>query len=342
MRESLSGRARDNGFLSTVIFCICVGGTGAVVAFGAEYLTGVPITEILSWWWREGEGRVPVIVMSSLLFFFAVLLSLWAMAWTQILRGELVPYVWLGPDLINNKGYYYATDDPTRERVTLRVDRDRHGFNYSSSIDSLFLTHTMIRFGPRPEQIGRAMEHGLGPQIKLALFQYVTLLFGVTPVGHVVYQYVQAHGLPSAAPAAWNLAAIVLGPLFAVQVLGLVTGDKALKKKLAAFPEKEYVRVHDTDLKPGDTVTVTLKKKGRERRKSGNKPFDCFYLVEWASGPALTVSAVFAFHASRKIKEKIDELDRLTERQSQIGCRVDENFKLRPTLFDDVKDPDWI
>ncbi|CAN0444847.1 unnamed protein product, partial [Laminaria digitata] len=311
---------------------------------GLEYVLGVPGQDVLSAWWSQSEG----VATFAILFFgsgfvvFALLFSTWAIAWMQIMRGRPVSYVFLGPSLRSDKDYYFALDDRSGYRLEITKRTGGYDYNPSSSLSSLYSIHTMLRYGPEPEDAERALAHNTRSQVLLVAFQYAALLFGLIALRQIVVEYVEIQGVSIARTDLVQSTAVSLLPLLMLQVFGLMSGHVVLGRKVKPFDDVEYTKTHEPGLRPDDKVLARLTERGRRRLSSGNKPFASYYRVEWRPNGTQPVSAVFAFRATWKIRSAIEELDRMTDRGEQLHCVVSEDFKLQPVSLSQHGNVDWI
>ncbi|TQV78487.1 hypothetical protein [Denitrobaculum tricleocarpae] len=316
---------------------LLVAGTVAYGYYGVEFMTGSPAADVLAWWWEQGEGHVPILLCLTALLAFPFLLSLWIDTWIAIAWGNPVDYVFLGPTLEIDKRNYYAVDDPTQERLTIRLPSVPYGRTLTSRIDRLFAAHKMIRLGSDPRLVDTFMGHNTRSRSLTAVMHYVALFWGLAALAQIVIQYGLESGQPVSISYLLTVLAVSLSPLVAFHVLLLVSGHFIARMRFGACGEAPRI-VHDIGLKPGDQLTVQLVKSARAGKNNLKKRL---FLVEWPSKEGLMVTAVMAFYMNGETNAGIKELEGLAKKQDHIDCAVTEHYELRPLLFTEPQAIDW-
>ncbi len=305
---------------------------------GLEFSTGAPPLEVLSWWWTNGEGQIPILLCMAGFLGFSLVFFLWFSNWIKICWGTAVDYVFLGPSLESDRDYYYASDDPTQKRHLLRLQAESYNRSASTPIDLIFSVHKMLRLGSDLTLVELLRGINIRSQLTSIFLQYVTLFWGIAALAQIITQYLKHWGHPISITLLPIVAAISLSPLVVIQILGLISGFVISRRRFGTLEHKNH-KMHKLDLGPGDTVSVKLMDSGRDGGKSQLRKRA--YRVEWSTKEGLTVSAVIAFYVSRKIRREIEELDRLTRHQGHTDCRVSEDNKLCPLLFANPEAVDW-
>lgn len=322
---------------STLRLLCLIAGTCAYAYYGLGLMADSPAHEVWAWWWQHGEGRVPVLLCLAALLAFPFMLSLWLGTWSAIAWGETVDYVFLGPTLERDKSHYYAPDDPTRQRLEIRLPSMPYGRTLTSRLDELLATHKMLRLGPDLRQVDIFLGHNTRSRSLHALMHYVLLFWGLTALSQVVLQYREAMGTPLPVSHLLSVIAASLVPLALLHLCGLASGHFIARKRFGGSAQDDRLS-GDIGLKPGDRITVRLVATARQGQNNLRKRF---FLVEWPTRDGLTVNAVIALYLNRKITAEIQELERLTKNKSLIDCGVTEEFTLRPLLFANPNAVDW-
>lgn len=323
-------------FATLRLLCL-MAGTCAYAYYGLEFMTGSPAYEVWAWWWRHGEGKLPILLCLIALLAFPFTLSLWIDTWSAVAWGETVDYVFLGPTLERDKNRYYALDDPTRQRLEIRLPSVPYGRTLTSRVDDLLATHKMLRLGPDLRQVDIFLGHNTRSRSLSALMHYVLLFWGLAALSQVILQYREAMEAPLPIPHLLTVIGTSLIPLMLLHLSGLASGHLIARKRFGGIAQDAPLP-GNVGLKPGDRVTARLVATARQGKKNLRKRF---FLVEWPARDGLMVSAVIAFYLNRKIKAEVQELEQLTRNKSLIDCSVTEQLELRPLLFTDPDAIDW-
>ena len=65
-------------FAAFRLLCL-IAGTCAYTNYGLEFMTSSPAYEVWAWWWRHGEGKVPILLCLTALLAFPLLKAAAAM-----------------------------------------------------------------------------------------------------------------------------------------------------------------------------------------------------------------------------------------------------------------------
>ncbi len=312
------------------------------IAIGIEFAVGPPASQVLSWWWRNGDRQVSVSLLSLGFVAFPLLFARWGRNWLRIIRARAVSYVWLGPTLQPNRDYFFALDDPRRERVVLGSIMADCSNASGTRINLLFAAKSLFGLGPNPEHAIETASLRPRAQALLLLAQYLALGFGLAAAGDVAYQYIEARGPVLTASLLPISALLALLPLVCLHLFGMINGYLTFRRKMTTRQAADHAGVPAHDLKPGDKISVRLMEQTRERTLSEDNFHTGLYRVEWTTEAALTISAIVAIRTTPEHRATIEELDRMTEAHNEIQCLVAEDFKLRPLVLSESEGVDWL
>lgn len=320
----------------------CLAATFIYIAIGIEFAIGSPVPLILSWWWRNGDRESSLLLCALGFVVFPLLFALWGRNCFRLIRARAFGYVWLGPTLERNKGYFFALDDPHRKRVVLSLRMPKCGHDSGTRTNSLCATKYLFGLGSDPGHAVETASLRPGAQARLLLAQYLALGFGLAAANDVVYPYIEARGQLFTASLLPISALLTLMPLLCLHLLGTTIGYIAFRKKITTWQALDRSGILRPGLTPGDKISVRLVERRQKTASTDCTRFTNLYRVEWTSEAALTLSAVLALRTTSEHQAAIEELDRMTDAQDEIHCLVADNFKLRPSLLAEMEGIDWL
>lgn len=321
---------------------ICFAATLLYIALAIEFAVGPPATHVVSWWWKNGDRQVSVLLFSLGFVAFPVLLSLWGRNWIRIIKARAVSYVWLGPTLQRKRNYFFALDDPRRRRVVLGSGLPDLGRGSGTRVNLLFAIKSLFSLDPNPEHAIETASLRPRAQALLLLTQYLALGFGLVAAGDLASQYIAARGPALTASLLPISVLAALLPPVCLHAFGMINGYIAFRKKTMTPQESDHAGVPRLNLKPGDAISVRIMERSQEGASSENNFATNLYRVEWTTGEGLTLSAILALRAKSQDRRTIEELDRMTEAQDEIQCLIAEDHRLRPLILSDISGIEWL
>lgn len=318
--------------LSTIVLLSTLLITLVVIQHYIQVSSETSAIKVLRWWWSNGKGHAAVIFFSMGFLAFILLMSNSLTMVGEIVVAKPVRYVWIGAGLYQGSDYYYALDDPDKNRFEVKNDVGDFAPNFSTHLDRMYQIQTLMKYGPRPEDAQFWRAYNFQSQVVRVLLQYAGLLFGCMAVWQVLKQYQEAFGGPGHS---FSSLTIPLFLLIGIQILALFIGNLFFQKKIDTIDPLAQVQEKPRVFKPGDTLQVQFIKKVKKRMDSGNKPFSAHYLVEWVDEQGVLLSAVIGFKATIGLRSAIKTLDESSDQQLKLECVIMDDFTLCPRILFD-------
>lgn len=309
----------------------------AFLMFASRRMLGASLFEVLRWWWVEGEGKVPILFTQLATLGFWAMFFLWLLHVVHAIVGRPEVYVFLGPHFYRGD-YYYRLDDPQKQRFLLQATAGEDTTSARSHLDSLFVTHWVIRHGPRPQDADRALSFNLRSRLVSVAFQAGLLMFGLAGLAQIAIQFAAGHEIALTADRWGPLLTGLVGTLVVVYAVGLWVGQRNYRYKLDGFSTAQFEHIREFRPGPGSVIEGRLiDRMGKRIDGTSNRSALEYYLVEIPVDGEPPVTAQFSLYRTRSSEPLIRELDGMVRRKETIRLRVNEDYSVEPVLFEEAE-----